>query len=75
MTNRFYYDPPHDCITRIHRELARYPSKFQGVRVSVFNGEATLLGCVRTYYEKQLAQECVRTVDGVGQVNNMIEVL
>ncbi len=75
MTTRYFYDPPHDPITKVHAQLARYPGPFHGVRVSMVNGEATLLGCVRSFYHKQLAQETVGAVDGVEQVNNMLEVL
>lgn len=75
MSTHYYYDPPHDAVARIHSELARYPVQFQGVRVSMLNGEATLLGCVKSFYHKQLAQERVGAVDGVEQVNNMLQVI
>lgn len=75
MSTRYYYDPPHDAVAKIHSELAQYPTQFQGVRVSMVNGEATLLGCVKSFYHKQLAQEKVGCVDGVDQVNNRLQVI
>jgi osmotically-inducible protein OsmY len=38
-------------------------------------GRLVLRGCLPTYYLKQLAQEVVARVDGVGQVVNQISVL
>ena len=37
-------------------------------------GSVTLKGIVRTYYQKQLAQESVRSVAGVDRVLNQLEV-
>jgi len=37
-------------------------------------GDITLHGTVASYFEKQLAQETIREVDGVGQINNLIQV-
>lgn len=38
------------------------------------HGVLTLHGKVRSYYEKQLAQEAVRRVDGIRQIINKVEV-
>ena len=45
------------------------------VRVELFDGEVVLKGIVRSYYQKQLAQESVRSVGGIRQVRNEIEVV
>lgn len=38
------------------------------------DGNITLHGTVASYFEKQLAQETIREVDGVGQIDNRIQV-
>ena len=37
-------------------------------------GRVTLRGVVGTYYQKQMAQEVLRRVDGVYQISNLLEV-
>ena len=37
-------------------------------------GHITLRGQVRSYYQKQMAQEAVRNVDGVNEISNELEV-
>ena len=37
--------------------------------------DLVLSGVVRTYYQKQLAQESIRAIQGVGRVRNEIEVM
>ncbi len=38
-------------------------------------GRVTLHGVVETYYQKQMAQEAVRHIDGVHEVTNEVEVV
>ena len=37
-------------------------------------GRIVLRGVVRSYYQKQIAQEVVRVVDGVGRIENQLRV-
>ncbi len=37
-------------------------------------GRVTLRGTVSSYYQKQLAQEALRRVDGVHEIENQLEV-
>ncbi len=37
-------------------------------------GEIVLRGVVNSYYQKQMAQEAVRRIDGVERINNLVEV-
>ena len=37
-------------------------------------GKITVHGTVASYFEKQLAQETIREVQGVGHIQNMIQV-
>lgn len=38
------------------------------------HGRVTLRGVVRSYFQKQMAQEAVRHVDGVQEIQNELEV-
>ncbi len=49
-------------------------SVVQGVSCEYDDGVLVLRGRSRSYYEKQIAQEAVRHIDGVAQVVNEIEV-
>jgi osmotically-inducible protein OsmY len=44
------------------------------LRVETHEGTVTLRGSVRTYYQKQMAQEAVRHIDGVAEILNDLEV-
>ncbi len=44
------------------------------LRFEAEEGRVTLHGVVRTYFQKQMAQEAVRRVDGVDEVRNELEV-
>jgi len=63
------------------RELAQHALAgnpyFAGrrLRVEQLGSEIILKGVVSTYYQKQLAQESVRTVDGIEGIRNEIEVM
>ena len=37
-------------------------------------GRVTLRGVVRSYYQKQMAQEAIRNLDGVNEITNELEV-
>jgi len=38
------------------------------------DGRVTLRGVVNSYYQKQMAQEAIRRIDGVSQIENLLEV-
>ena len=38
------------------------------------SGRVTLRGVVRTYFQKQMAQEAIRRIDGVDEIHNELEV-
>jgi len=42
---------------------------------STNGGCVTLQGTVGSFYHKQLAQEVIKTVDGVSQIENQLEVM
>jgi osmotically-inducible protein OsmY len=43
-------------------------------RFETESGRVTLRGVVRTYFQKQMAQEAIRRVDGVDEICNELEV-
>jgi osmotically-inducible protein OsmY len=46
----------------------------RNLRFETEEGRVTLRGVVRSYYEKQIAQETLRHVDGIEQICNELEV-
>jgi osmotically-inducible protein OsmY len=44
------------------------------LRFEAAQGRVTLRGVVRSYYQKQMAQEALRRVDGVEEILNELEV-
>lgn len=44
------------------------------VRIEAGNGKVRLHGDVGTFFEKQMAQEVVRRIDGVDKIENLLQV-
>jgi osmotically-inducible protein OsmY len=44
------------------------------VRVEAADGRVVLKGSVSTFFQKQMAQEAVRRIDGVQQIENLLQV-
>jgi osmotically-inducible protein OsmY len=44
------------------------------LRFETKQGEVTLRGVVRSYFQKQMAQEALRRVDGIQEIHNELEV-
>ena len=57
-----------DALDR-HPHLSR-----RRVRVTTEHGRVVLRGRVSSFFEKQLAQEAVRRLDGIQEISNEIEV-
>jgi osmotically-inducible protein OsmY len=45
-----------------------------GVSCEAVDGKVVLSGKVRSFYLKQLAQEILRKIDGIGSIDNRLEV-
>jgi osmotically-inducible protein OsmY len=54
-------------------QASLYPA-LRSISCEFHEGVLVLRGRVRTYFLKQMAQETVRTVDGVGLIVNVVEV-
>ena len=64
--------PLHD---RIHDALMTNPHvPSHQVLVEAEGGRIVLKGNVTSFFQKQMAQEVVRRVDGVQQINNLLQV-
>lgn len=61
---------------RVSRALRRDPYLARrDLRCQTLDGRIKLTGVVHSYYQKQLAQEVIRRIDGVGRVENELEVV
>lgn len=47
----------------------------RNLRFETSEGRITLRGVVRSYYQKQMAQEALREVDGIEEIYNELEVM
>ena len=55
--------------------LERHPHLLgRTFRFETESGRVTLRGVVRTYFQKQMAQEAVRRIDGVDEICNELQV-
>jgi osmotically-inducible protein OsmY len=54
-------------------ERSPYLSR-RNLRFENSDGHVTIRGVVNTYYQKQMAQEVLRRIDGVSHVHNELEV-
>jgi len=66
-------DAPLD--NRVLTALAKSPYLFgRTLRLETEQGRVTLRGEVRSYFQKQMAQEAVRRIAGVSEILNELEV-
>jgi osmotically-inducible protein OsmY len=47
----------------------------RNLRFETSEGRITLRGVVRSYFQKQMAQEALREVDGIEEIYNELEVM
>ena len=60
---------------RLRRALERDPHlSRRKLRLEIQDGSVTMRGTVGSYYQKQMAQEMLRRIDGVEQIANELEV-
>jgi hypothetical protein len=60
---------------RISHALRRDPHLARrNLRCETLEGKIKLTGVVQSYYQKQMAQEVIRRIDGVEQVENDLQV-
>lgn len=62
----------HDRLSHV---LRRHPHlRRQRLYCEAAEGRVVLRGNVGTYFQKQMAQEALRGLDGVGEIDNQLEV-
>jgi len=59
---------------RVLTALERNPYVGRSLRFETSAGRVTLRGTVNTYFQKQMAQEALRNVDGIDEITNELEV-
>ncbi len=65
-----------DLITRVAKAIDTTPHLAQRrLRFETKHGHVTLRGTVASYFQKQMAQEAVRRIEGVEQIDNHLEVV
>jgi osmotically-inducible protein OsmY len=70
--------PNPECTlsTRISSAIANNPHLMRRkVYFETEHGRVVLKGTVRSYYQKQMAQESLRRIDGVDHIENNLEVI
>jgi osmotically-inducible protein OsmY len=66
---------PAPLFDRIHTALSTNPFvPNRQVSVEATDGRVVLKGNVGTFFQKQMAQEAIRRVDGVQLIDNLLEV-
>jgi osmotically-inducible protein OsmY len=67
--------PACPLFERIHEALNNNPHvPAPQVRVETADGRVVLKGSVRSFFQKQMAQEAIRRIDGVQRIDNLLEV-
>jgi osmotically-inducible protein OsmY len=60
---------------RIHEALTSNPHvPTRALHVETADGRVVLKGSVRSFFQKQMAQEAIRRIDGVQKIDNLLEV-
>lgn len=64
--------PLHDRVFDALSMSPHVPS--HNVRIEAAEGRVVLSGSVSTFFQKQMAQEAIRRIDGVEQIDNLLQV-
>jgi len=71
-----YHESGHSLEQLVHSALARNSHvRGRNLDIEVDEDHVVLRGVVGTYYQKQIAQESIRSIDGVNSIRNEIEVI
>ncbi len=67
---------PFSLSEQVNAAVTHHPHlKQRRVSLKTEQGRVTINGAVQSYYEKQLAQEAVRKIEGIQSVENQLEVV
>ena len=76
MSTKYQIHEAHDLHAHVHFVLSKNP--FVGLRDVQFEidqQDVILKGAVKTYYQKQMAQESLRGVQGIRAISNQLTVV
>ena len=75
MSIKYEIHDAHDLQHRVHFALTQIPyAACQQISYQIVDKEVVLSGTVRTYYQKQMAQESLRKINGLRRVRNELSV-
>lgn len=73
MTSLNFIDPPHELGQLIRKAMDRQMSiSASRIHADVYQRDVVLSGVVGSWYQKQLAQESILSLDDIGIVDNRI---
>lgn len=76
MSVKFQFHDAHDLQHRVHFVLSRNPYVAnREISYRIVDEDVVLTGSVRTYYQKQMAQESLRNLGGVRRIYNELTVV
>ena len=76
MSSRRAIDAGHSLDDRICHALARQQHLVgRGVQYQVVDGDVVLTGAVRSFFQKQMAQESLRRISGIRRIVNDVQVV
>lgn len=76
MSTTYRFDDSHDLILRVHFVLSRNPYLGRSeIQCEVIDANVVLTGRVRSYYQKQMAQESIRIIEGIKRIRNELAVV
>uniref|UniRef100_A0A7C4LJV6 BON domain-containing protein n=1 Tax=Schlesneria paludicola TaxID=360056 RepID=A0A7C4LJV6_9PLAN len=72
MAPQYFHHPAHELAELVRQRLSLPGCAWsRGVRANIHDdGVVVLTGRVRSYYHKQLAQEALRRLTGIGRIHN-----
>lgn len=76
MSGLQFADSPHSLPERVCHALNRQRHLFgRGVQYELVNRDVILTGSVASYFQKQMAQESLRQIDGIRRIVNELQVV
>lgn len=76
MSIKYHFHDAHELQLRVHFVLANNP--YLGgreIQCEIVDDDVILKGCVRSYYQKQMAQESLRKIEGIRRITNELAVV
>jgi osmotically-inducible protein OsmY len=76
MSIKYQIHEAHDLHAHVHFALSQNPFvRLRDVQFEIHRQDVVLRGAVKTYYQKQMAQESLRRVKGIGAISNELTVV